>query len=148
MQFERQIYVESQEEMDIMPIVPLTEDEMSDEDKKKLPKELIILSIRNMVLFPNVVLPITVSREKSIKALNDAEKSGKYIGVISQKDSTNDDPSYDDINAVGTVAEIIKQIKMTLTRYQEAQLDIGLVNNLLKIMIIAYWDIMLILFKG
>lgn len=112
MQFERQIYAESQEEMDIMPIVPLTEDEMSEDDKKKLPKELIILPIRNMVLFPNVVLPITVSREKSIKALNDAEKSGKYIGVISQKDSTNDDPSYDDIHSIGTVAEIIKQIKM------------------------------------
>lgn len=112
MQFERQIYAESQEEMDIMPIVPLTEDEMSEDDKKKLPKELIILPIRNMVLFPNVVLPITVSREKSIKALNDAEKSGKYIGVISQKDSTNDDPSFDDIHSIGTVAEIIKQIKM------------------------------------
>ncbi|MBK7689658.1 MAG: endopeptidase La [Bacteroidetes bacterium] len=112
MQFERQIYAEGQEEMDIMPIVPLTEDEMSDEDKKKLPAELIILPIRNMVLFPNVVLPITVSREKSIRALNDAEKSGKFIGVISQKDATNEDPSYDDIHRVGTVAEIIKQIKM------------------------------------
>ncbi len=112
MQFERQIYAEGQEEMEIMPIVPLTEDEMSDEDKKKLPAELIILPIRNMVLFPNVVLPITVSREKSIRALNDAEKSGKFIGVISQKDATNEDPSYDDIHRVGTVAEIIKQIKM------------------------------------
>ncbi len=112
MQFERQIYADSNEEMDIMPIVPLTEDEMSDEDKKKLPAELIILPIRNMVLFPNVVLPITVSRDKSIKALNDAEKNGKYIGVISQKDSSKDDPSYDEINTVGTVAEIIKQIKM------------------------------------
>jgi len=112
MQFERQIYAESQEEMDIMPIVPLTEDEMSDEDKKKLPAEIIILPIRNMVLFPNVVLPITVSREKSIKALRDAEKAGKYIGVISQKDSSNDDPGFDEINTVGTVAEIIKQIRM------------------------------------
>ena len=112
MQFERQIYAEGQEEMEIMPIVPLTEDEMSDEDKKKLPAELIILPIRNMVLFPNVVLPITVSREKSIRSLNDAEKSGKFIGVISQKDATNEDPSYDDIHRVGTVAEIIKQIKM------------------------------------
>ncbi len=112
MQFERQIFAEGQEEMEIMPIVPLTEDEMTDEDKKKLPSELIILPIRNMVLFPNVVLPITVSREKSIRALNDAEKSGKFIGVISQKDATNEDPGYDDIHLVGTVAEIIKQIKM------------------------------------
>jgi ATP-dependent Lon protease len=112
MQFERHIYADSNEEMDIMPIVPLTEDEMSDEDKKKLPAELIILPIRNMVLFPNVVLPITVSREKSIKALNDAEKSGKYIGVIAQKDATNEDPAFAEINTIGTVAEIIKQIKM------------------------------------
>ena len=112
MQFERQIYVETQDEMESMPIVPLTEDEMSDEDKKKLPTELILLPIKNMVLFPNVVLPITVARDKSIKALAEAQKNGKMIGVISQKDSANNDPTFDEINKVGTVAEIIKQIKM------------------------------------
>jgi ATP-dependent Lon protease len=65
-----------------------------------------------MVLFPNVVIPITVSREKSIQALNEAEKNGKNIGVVSQLDSKSENPSFNDINKVGTVAQIIKQIKM------------------------------------
>ena len=65
----RQYFGQSEEEIEIMPIVPLTEDEMTDDEKKSLPKELIVLPLRNMVLFPNVVIPITVSREKSIKAL-------------------------------------------------------------------------------
>ncbi len=112
MQFERQFFADNNEEIDIMPIVPLNEDEMSEDDKKKLPSELTILPIRNMVLFPNVVLPITVSRDKSIQALNHAEKNGKYIGVISQRDPNNKDPQFNDINQIGTVAEIIKQIKM------------------------------------
>ncbi|HMN32861.1 MAG TPA: endopeptidase La [Chitinophagaceae bacterium] len=112
MQFERQFFADNQDEIDIMPIVPLNEDEMSEDDKKKLPSELIVLPIRNMVLFPNVVLPITASREKSIQALLQAEKNGKYIGVISQRDSNNKNPKYNDINKIGTVAEIIKQIKM------------------------------------
>lgn len=112
MSFERQFFGNNDEEMEIMPIVPLTEDEISDEDKKNLPADLLILPLRNMVLFPNVVIPITVSREKSIQALNEAEKNGKNIGVVSQLDSKSEDPSFDDINKVGTVAQIIKQIKM------------------------------------
>ena len=112
MSFERQFFGNNEEEMEIMPIVPLTEDEISDEDKKNLPADLLILPLRNMVLFPNVVIPITVSREKSIQALNEAEKNGKNIGVISQLDSKSENPSFADINKVGTVAQIIKQIKM------------------------------------
>jgi ATP-dependent Lon protease len=108
----RQYFGNLEEDIEIMPIVPLTEEEMSDEEKKKLPEDLIILPLRNTVLFPNVVIPITVSREKSIKALNDAEKNGKQIGVISQLDAKSDNPNYAEINAVGTVAQIIKQIKM------------------------------------
>ena len=112
MSFERQFFGNNEEEMEIMPIVPLTEDEITDEDKKNLPTDLLILPLRNMVLFPNVVIPITVSREKSIQALNEAEKNGKNIGVVSQLDSKSENPSFDDINKVGTVAQIIKQIKM------------------------------------
>ena len=112
MSFDRQIFGAGEEEMDIMPIVPLTEDEMTDEEKKALPKELPILALRNMVLFPNVVIPITVSREKSLKALNEAEKQGKHIGVISQVDPKNEEPELTDLNLYGTVAQIIKQIKM------------------------------------
>lgn len=112
MSFDRQIFGAGEEEMDIMPIVPLTEDEMTDEEKKSLPRELPILALRNMVLFPNVVIPITVSREKSLKALNEAEKQGKHIGVISQVDPKNEEPELKDLNRYGTVAQIIKQIKM------------------------------------
>ncbi len=68
----RQYFGQNEEEIEIMPIVPLTEDEMTDDEKKALPKDLIILPLRNMVLYPNVVIPITVSREKSIKALQEA----------------------------------------------------------------------------
>lgn len=112
MKYDRQIFGNNNEEMEIMPIVPLTEDEMTDEEKKSLPKELILLPLRNMVLFPNVVMPITVSRDKSIKALNEAERNGKHIGVITQFDSKNDEPSVNDFYKTGTVAQIIKIIRM------------------------------------
>jgi ATP-dependent Lon protease len=121
----RQIFGNNEEEIEIMPIVPLTEDEMTDDEKKRLPKELIILPLRNMVLYPNVVIPITVSREKSILALQDAEKQGKYIGVIAQIDAKNEDPTGKDIHTVGTVAQIIRQIKMpdnSLTVFMRGQI--------------------------
>lgn len=121
----RQIFGNNEEEIEIMPIVPLTEDEMTDDEKKRLPKELIILPLRNMVLYPNVVIPITVSREKSILALQDAEKQGKYIGVIAQIDAKNEDPTSKDIHTVGTVAQIIRQIKMpdnSLTVFMRGQI--------------------------
>jgi ATP-dependent Lon protease len=112
MEFERQIFAQSEDEIEIMPIVPLSEDEMTEEEKNNLPDELIILPLRNMVLFPNVVIPITVSREKSIKALQDAERNSRHIGVISQLDPKSENPTYSEINSIGTVAQIIKQIKM------------------------------------
>jgi ATP-dependent Lon protease len=107
-----QIFAQDEEQMDIMPIVPLTEDELTDDEKKKLKKDIIILPLRNMVLYPNVVIPITVSRAKSIQALNDAEKTGKYIGIVAQKDGKIEEPVYDDLYTTGTLAQIIKQIKM------------------------------------
>ena len=62
--------------------------------------------------FPGVVLPITVGRDKSIKAVNDAYKTDKLIGVVAQKDSNVEDPEIKDLEHVGTVARIVKQIKM------------------------------------
>lgn len=108
----RQIFASGEDDMELMPIVPLTEEELSDEEKKKLPTDLIVLPLRNMVLFPNVVIPITVSREKSIKALQDAELQGKYIGVLSQLDPKIESPTRSDLTQVGTVAQVIKQIRM------------------------------------
>jgi ATP-dependent Lon protease len=102
----------NEQEMEFMPIVPLGEDEMDEQEKSSLPLELPIIVLKNTVLFPNVVLPITVAREKSVKAIAEAQRTGKWIGVIAQKDSNNDDPMPDDIYQVGTLAKLVKQIKM------------------------------------
>jgi ATP-dependent Lon protease len=99
-------------DLEFLPIVPLGETEMQDEEAKKLPKELPIIALRNTVLFPNVVLPITVAREKSLQAIELAQKSNGFIGVLAQKDAANDNPTTDEIYQTGTVAKIIKQLKL------------------------------------
>lgn len=103
---------QSEQEMEFMPIVPLGEDEMDEQEKGSLPMELPIIALRNTVLFPNVVLPITVAREKSVKAIAEANKTNKWIGVIAQKDSSDEDPMPEDIYKIGTLAKVVKQIKM------------------------------------
>lgn len=102
----------TEEEMEFMPIVPLGEDEMDEQEKGELPVDIPIIALRNTVLFPNVVLPITVAREKSVKAITKAQKEGKWIGVLAQKDGDKEDPGTDEIYHTGTVAKIVKQIKM------------------------------------
>jgi ATP-dependent Lon protease len=101
-----------EDEMDFIPIIPLNENETDLADNIVIPDEIALLPLRNTVLFPGVVLPITVGRDKSIKAVNDAYKSNKLIGVIAQKDSNIEDPLFKDLESVGTVARIVKQIKM------------------------------------
>ncbi len=101
-----------EEEMEFMPIIPLNEDASEDNDAQPIPDELPILPLRNTVLFPGVVLPITVGRDKSIKAVNDAYKADKLIGVIAQKDSTVEEPTVSDLEEIGTIAKIAKLIKM------------------------------------
>lgn len=95
---------------DFMPIISINEEEQ-DKDLQ-IPDTIALLPLRNTVLFPGVVLPITVSRDKSIKAVNDAYKGDKLIGVIAQKDLAVEDPEVKDLCSIGTVAKIIKQIKM------------------------------------
>jgi ATP-dependent Lon protease len=101
----------SEEEMEFMPIIPLNEDGEG-ADEQAIPAELPILPLRNTVLFPGVVLPITVGRDKSIKAVNDAYKTDKLVGVVSQKDSNVEEPVVSDLVDIGTVAKIVKLIKM------------------------------------
>ncbi|HEY8397799.1 MAG TPA: endopeptidase La [Flavihumibacter sp.] len=101
-----------EDEMDFIPIIPLNEHESDDGADLELPADLPILPLRNTVLFPGVVLPITVGRDKSIKAVNDAYKHDKLIGVLAQKDSNVEDPSPADLEQIGTVAKIVKLIKM------------------------------------
>ena len=98
------------QETEFIPLIsPEEEDRMNTE---KVPEKLPILPLRNNVLFPGVVMPITVGRDKSIKLIQDAYKGNKIIGVVSQKDSSIEEPKYDDLYRVGTVAQIVKLLKM------------------------------------
>ena len=102
----------TEEEMEFMPIIPLNEEDDGNPDEQAIPGELPILPLRNTVLFPGVVIPITVGRDKSIKAVNDAYKADKLIGVVAQKDSSVEEPTISDLEDIGTVAKIAKLIKM------------------------------------
>lgn len=107
------LFVEgSEEEFEFMPILPLNENFPEDNYDDKIPAIIPILPLRNTVLFPGVILPITVGRDKSIKAVEDANMSDKVIGVVSQKDSTIDNPSINDLADIGTIAQIVKLIRM------------------------------------
>ena len=101
---------EFDEDSELIPLMT-TEDE-KEINSESLPETLPILSLRNTVLFPGVVIPITAGRDKSIKLINDANKGNKVIGVVSQKDETVEDPSAKDIHHTGTVARILRVLKM------------------------------------
>jgi len=90
---------------------------MSDEDEAKISKEntpdiLPILPLRNTVLFPGVIIPITIGRERSVKLIKDADAGNKTIGVLSQKQFDTEEPVIEDLNVIGTVAHILKMLKM------------------------------------
>ncbi|MFM2138472.1 MAG: hypothetical protein RJA57_779 [Bacteroidota bacterium] len=102
----------SEEDMDFLPIIPLNESDAEDLNAIKVPDEIALLPLRNTVLFPGVVLPITVGRDKSIRAVNEAYKAEKLVGVVAQKDSQVEDPTAKDLERTGTVARIVKLIKM------------------------------------
>lgn len=90
----------------MLPLIPADEDvrEFADDESIELP----ILALRNTVLFPGVVIPITVGRKKSIKLVRKAYKGDKLIGVIAQRNSKQDEPDPEDLYQVGTVARILK----------------------------------------
>ena len=106
------LFLRPEEEMDFIPIIPLNENESDNGQETPIPSELPLLPLRNTVLFPGVVLPITVGRDKSIKAVNDAYKADKLVGVVAQKDSEVEDPTVSDLEDIGTIARIVKLIKM------------------------------------
>ena len=98
------------EETEFLPL-------MSDEDEDKISNEntpdvMSILPLRNTVLFPGVIIPITIGRDRSVKLIKDAEKGKNSIGVVSQKDFDTEIPELKDLNQVGTVAQILKMLKM------------------------------------
>ena len=94
-------------------LIPLLSSEDEEEMyKEQLPKSLPILPLRNTVLFPGVVIPITAGRDKSIKLINDAYAANRIIGVVAQKNEGDESPTKDEIHTVGTVAQIIRVLKM------------------------------------
>ena len=98
------------EDSELIPLLtPEDEEEMN---KENLPETLPILPLRNTVLFPGVVIPITAGRDTSINLIKDANKGSKVIGVVSQKDEETENPGVNDINLLGTVARILRVLKM------------------------------------
>ena len=106
------LFFRSEDDTDFMPIIPINENDSELDKPLIIPETLPILPLRNTVLFPGVVLPITVGRDKSIKAVNDAYKLDKLVGVVAQKDVEIEDPEPKDLCKIGTVAKIVKLIKM------------------------------------
>ena len=99
-----------EEESDFFPLLSsLDEDKIN---KEEVPKSIAILPLRNTVLFPGVIIPITVGRDKSVKLIKEVYKGSKTIGVVSQKKSDIEDPTFNDLNTVGTVAHIMKMLRM------------------------------------
>lgn len=98
------------ENADFLPL--MSPDEEENMNKQVFPEDLPILPLRNNVLFPGVMIPITVGRDKSIRLIQDAHKGNKIIGVVSQLDQEEESPEFVDLHRVGTVAQIIRMLKM------------------------------------
>ena len=98
------------ENSELIPLMTPEDEELI--NNEVLPESLPILPLRNTVLFPGVVIPITAGRDKSIKLIEDANKDGKVIGVVAQQDESVENPTVNDIYKTGTVARILKVLKM------------------------------------
>ncbi len=98
------------DDADLIPLMtPEDEEEINKED---VPEILPILPLRNTVLFPGVVIPITAGRDKSIQLIKEANNGNKIIGVVAQKNEAIEDPTINDVHRVGTVARILRMLKM------------------------------------
>lgn len=98
------------DEGEIIPIIADGDD--ADITESEFPGELPILSLRNNVLFPGVVLPISIGRPKSIKLIRDVYNSDRIVGTVAQKDPEVDDPGFDDLHKIGTIGQIVKLLEM------------------------------------
>ena len=97
-------------EVSVIPVVQ--GDGMPKVEVSQLPDSLPILALRNAVLFPGTVYPITIGREKSIRLIEDAERNNMFIGAVPQNDLSVEEPRIDDLYPYGTVAKIIKTLEM------------------------------------
>ena len=98
------------EDSELIPLMTPEDEEII--NKEDIPETLSILPLRNTVLFPGVVIPITAGRDKSIQLINDANKGDKVIGVVAQKDGDIENPTSEDIYKTGVVAQILRVLKM------------------------------------
>src|SRR5690606_20549865 len=101
---------EIDEDAELIPL--MTAEDEEEINNEKLPHTLPILPLRNTVLFPGVVIPITAGRDRSIHLIKDANNGSKVIGVVSQKDEETETPGVNDINTLGTVARILRVLQM------------------------------------
>ena len=97
---------------DMVPLFSVSDSDDESIEKETYPEHLPLLALRNTVLFPGQVIPITVGREQSLKALKAADKNDKLLAVIAQRETDVEDPEIGDLFEIGTVARIIKVIKM------------------------------------
>ncbi len=104
--------LKQEEENEFIPIFSFNEQDVENEPDLEMDGLIPILPLKNTVLFPGVVIPITVGRDKSIQAVKAAYNKDKYIGVLAQKDGNIEDPCPEDLCQVGTIAKIMKMIKM------------------------------------
>ncbi|MCO6479802.1 MAG: endopeptidase La [Phaeodactylibacter sp.] len=99
------------DDADFLPLLSVEEEEEDDFDES-YPDILPLLALKNTVLFPGIVIPITVGRDKSIKAINKAYKEGRIVAVLSQRDSNIEEPALKDLYQVGAIARILKLLRM------------------------------------
>lgn len=100
-----------QEDEELLPFVAVAEDEEPVREDK-YGEVLPVMPLKNTVLFPGVIIPITVGRDKSIRALAKSQETDKYIAVLTQLDHRTEDPGFKDLYQTGTVARIVKLLKM------------------------------------
>src|ERR1043165_2075207 len=98
------------EDADFIPLLSAEDEENM--RNEQVPEILPILPLKNTVLFPGVVIPITVGRDKSIQLIKEYNRTDKTIGVVAQKNDAVEDPTDKDLYRVGTVAHIIKMLRM------------------------------------
>jgi ATP-dependent Lon protease len=109
--FEEILFENIMDDRDNVPFLGVADEDDSDVEVK-IPADLPLIALTNTVLYPGTVIPITIGREKSIAAVNAAFKSDKWIGAFTQTAKTTEDPTIDDIYKIGTVARVLKILKM------------------------------------
>ncbi len=97
---------------DISAVLGITDDEINTVDIENLPEEFPVLALTNSILYPGMVIPITIGRSKSVAAINYAENNEGWIVILTQKDKNVEDPKAEDLYHVGTIAKILKKLKM------------------------------------